>query len=76
VVAYIRDHVAGLKLEFIYFHETSLEDLSDKCLRMIDPNRLYLWDWLHAKGKSRGMLSGIKSDMFDVGFRRKGEFIL
>jgi hypothetical protein len=52
VTTYIRDMIAGMKFGFICFQETILEDFSDKCLRMIDPNRMYLWDWLSVKGKS------------------------
>jgi hypothetical protein len=52
VTTYIRDMIADMKFGFIYFQETILEDFSDKCLRMIDPNRMYLWDWLSVKGKS------------------------
>jgi hypothetical protein len=52
VTTYIRDMIAGMKFGFIYFQETILEDFSDKCLRMIDLNRMYLWDWLSVKGKS------------------------
>jgi hypothetical protein len=43
---------------------------------MIDPNRFYLCYSLPAKGKSGGVLSGIKCDRFDVGAGDQGEFIL
>jgi exonuclease III len=76
VATYIRDMLAILKLDFICFQETILEDFSDKCLKSIDPNESYLWDWLSAKGKSGGVLSGINCERFDVGLRNQGVFIL
>jgi hypothetical protein len=53
-----------------------MQDFSDSHLRSIDPNMIYLWDWIPARGKSGGVLFGVKIDRFDVGQRRQGEFIL
>jgi hypothetical protein len=36
----------------------------------------YLWDWILAQGKSEGVLTGIRSERFDVGIRVQVEFIL
>jgi hypothetical protein len=43
---------------------------------MMDPNRLYLWDWIPGKGRLGGVLTGISTDKYDVGVRRQGDFIL
>jgi hypothetical protein len=43
---------------------------------MIDPGHSYMWDWIPARGRSRGVLTGIKGDSFDAGGRVQGEFIL
>jgi hypothetical protein len=51
-------------------------DFFDSMLRMVDPNRVYLWDWSPTKGKSGGILTGLKLDSFDVGVRSQEDFIL
>jgi hypothetical protein len=63
-------------LDFVCFQETILQDFSDSCLRMIDPARAYLCDWIPAIGRSRGVLSEIKSERFDVGSREQGKYVL
>jgi hypothetical protein len=45
-------------------------------LRRIDPNKICLWDWISARGRSGGVLTGISLDRFDIGSRIQGEFIL
>jgi hypothetical protein len=45
-------------------------------IRSVDPNKNYLWDWSPSKGKSRGILTGLRLDSFDVGSRTQGDFIL
>jgi hypothetical protein len=58
------------------FKKLSFRIFSDNCLRLIDPSREYLWDWIPAVGKSGGVLSGIKSERFDVGSREQGNYVL
>jgi hypothetical protein len=53
-----------------------MQDFTDAKLRAIDPNKVYLWDWNPAKGRSGGLLTGIKVDKFDVGSRSQGEHML
>jgi hypothetical protein len=73
---YVRELIKDKSLDFVCFQETILQDFSDNCLRLIDPSREYLWDWIPAVGKSGGVLSGIKSERFDVGSREQGNFVL
>jgi hypothetical protein len=70
--SYVRDLVTDLKLDIVSFQETMIQDFSDANLRAIDPNKDYLWDWNPAKGRSRGLFTGIKVDQFDVGSRSQG----
>jgi hypothetical protein len=49
------------------FQETIVQDFSNACLRGIDPNKLYLYDWIPAKGRSKGVLTRISVDRFDEG---------
>jgi exonuclease III len=76
VASYVEDKMRDLKLDTICFQEIILHDFSEACLRKIDPNKEYLWDWIPAQGRSGGVLTGIKSERFDVGIRIQGDFIL
>jgi hypothetical protein len=69
---YVREMLRSLNPEFACFQETILSDFSEACLRKIDPGKCYLWDWIPAKGKSGGVLTGLKVERFDVGVRRQG----
>jgi hypothetical protein len=53
-----------------------LQDLSNASIRLVDPNRLYLWDWAPSKGRAGGLISGINLDRFDTGGRHHGGYIL
>jgi hypothetical protein len=53
-----------------------VQDLSDDMIGSVDPNKNYLWDWSPSKGKSGGILIGLRVDSFDVGSRTQGDFIL
>jgi exonuclease III len=68
--------VDEMKFDFVCFQETIMQVFSDKCLRLIDPSHSYMWDWIPAKGRARGGLTGIKVDSFDIGSRVQGNFIL
>jgi hypothetical protein len=65
-----------MQFDFVCVQETILQDFSEKWLRKFDPNKRYLWDWIPARGRSGGVLSGISVDRFDVGRRVQGTFIL
>jgi hypothetical protein len=71
---YVREMLRSLNPEFACFQETILSDFSEACLRKIDPGKCYLWDWIPAKGKSGGVLTGLKVERFDVGVRRQGVY--
>jgi exonuclease III len=64
------------KFDFVYFQETITQDFSEECFRKLDPNKNFLWDWILAKGRLGGVLSGFNIDRFDVGCRSQGDFIL
>ena len=52
------------------------ESIDDNTLRNFDPNGLYLWKWIPSRGKSGGILSGINTDLMDVGGFCEGNYIL
>jgi hypothetical protein len=76
IVPYFRELVNKQKFDFICLQETMIQDFSDACLRSIDPQKKFLWDWVPAKGKSGGLLSGLSSDRFDVGSSVRGDGLL
>lgn len=53
-----------------------VEDYDDSHLRKLDANQDYLWLWNPTKGKSGGILVGIRKEFYDVGSFRQGEFML
>jgi hypothetical protein len=53
-----------------------VEDFLERCFRQVDPGKEYLWDWTPSCGKSGGIMSGLKLDMFDMGSRFQGDFVL
>jgi hypothetical protein len=56
-------------VDFVCFQETTLQDLSDACIKSVDPNRVFLWDWVPSKGRVGGLISGINLVRFEVGSR-------
>jgi hypothetical protein len=42
----------------------------------LDPQKDYLWHWIPSKGKSGGMLSGIKLERFSLENFESGEFVI
>ena len=52
------------------------EAIDDTIIRSFDPNQSYLWKWVPSRGKSGGILSGIKLDLFGVGTFKEGKYML
>jgi hypothetical protein len=76
LASYVRDLLKENGFDLICIQETMVQDFSDAMIRSVDPSKCYLWDWSPAKGKSGGILSGLKLDSFNVGSRTQGEYIL
>jgi hypothetical protein len=53
-----------------------IKDCDDKIIRNFDPQKDYLWLANPAKGRSGGILAGIKMEFYDVGAFYQGEFML
>lgn len=64
----IRDH----SLDFMVLKK----DLSPKCLRRLDPFGLFNWEWIPSRGKSGGVLCGVRHDTLDIISCTKGKYIL
>jgi hypothetical protein len=76
IASYNRDMVKECNFDFVCFQETITHEFSDECLRKLDPNKKFLWDWIPSKGRPGGVLSGFKIDRFDVGCTVLGNFML
>ena len=51
-------------------------DIEDNLLRQIDPNQAYLWKWNDSKGKSGGILSGVRVEVLDVASFKEEKYML
>ena len=76
VSAFLRDLISKYDFHFIGLQETMQSNIDDRTLRLIDPAGLYLWKWIPSKGKSGGILSGINTNIYDVGSFHEGKYIL
>jgi hypothetical protein len=56
----IRDLILEHNADFIGLQETMKKKYTYKFFRTIDPNRAFGWYWLPSKGRSGGILCGIK----------------
>jgi hypothetical protein len=45
-------------------------------LRKIDPAQNFFWDWIPAKGKYGGVLTGLSKDRFDIGSRVERTYVI
>jgi hypothetical protein len=61
----IRELITDHKADFIGLQET-MKKVYRQNFRTIDPNRSYGWHWLPSKGRSRGIICGIKMERFDI----------
>lgn len=76
VATFLKDLIYQYSFHFIGLQETMVKDCKDKLLRKFDPQQDYLWLYNFAKGKSRGILVGIRLEFYDVGAFRQGEFMI
>lgn len=64
--SFIKELIWEHKAGFVSLQETMKNDIPDKLLRKIDPDKNFIWHWTPANGRSGGMLSGIKQEYFDI----------
>ena len=53
-----------------------VELCEDSLLTRFDANQDYLWLWNPSKGKSGGILVGVRREFYDVGSFKQGDFML
>jgi hypothetical protein len=62
----IKDLLKDFKADFIGHQETMKQKFTEKFFRTIDPYQTYAWHWLPSKGKSGGILCGIKVERYEI----------
>ena len=76
VSSFLRNLILEHKFHIIGLQETMQSNIDDYLLRKIDPSQEYIWKWIPSKGKSGGILSGVRLEHFDVGSFKEGKFVL
>jgi endonuclease/exonuclease/phosphatase family metal-dependent hydrolase len=72
----VKEFVRKENLDIIFLQETMRQDFTDQELRGIVNGELFHWHWRSAVGRSRGMLMGIRDEVFEVGTIDQGTFFL
>jgi hypothetical protein len=62
----IKNLLVETSADFIGLQETMKKSYIDKFFRIIDPNGNYAWHWLPSKGRSGGILCGLKKENFEL----------
>jgi exonuclease III len=75
VATFLKSLIFQYKLHFVGLQETMVE-CGDNLLRRFDANQDYLWLWNPSKGKSGGILVGVRREFYDVGSFRQGNYML
>jgi hypothetical protein len=52
------------------------EECEDSLLKNFDSNQDYLWLWNLSRGKSGGILVGVRKEFYDVDSLKQGDFML
>lgn len=76
VSSFLKDLILEHNFHLIGLQETIIADFDNKLLERFDPSKNYLWKWTPSRGRSGGILSGIRVDMLDVGSFVEGKYIL
>ena len=76
VSTYLKNLIFQYGFDFIGLQETMIEECESKLLRNFDIHQDYLWEWIPSKGRSGGILIGVKLQKFDVGSFKKGDFMI
>ena len=63
---FLRETLIEKRIDFIGLQETLKSDFSAQDLANIDNKQLFLWHWSALKGRSGGILVGIRKSTFDV----------
>ena len=65
-----------LSYYLIFILETMRKNFNEKFFRTLDSQKNFKWFWIPSKGKSGGMLSGIRTERFDLENFESGEYTI
>jgi hypothetical protein len=63
----LKNLISDYKFHFIGLQETMIKDCDESIIRKFDAPKDYLWLCNPSKGKSGGILVGIRIEFYDVG---------
>jgi exonuclease III len=70
----VRDHILHNDIDVVGLQETVKKEFLDSDLCDLAGGLNFIWFWLEAKGKSGGMLVGVKIDVLEVEDNTQGEY--
>ena len=73
---YISDAVNEFNLDFIGVMETGKQDMSQSNLSRLTGGAEFVWHCLPPRGRSGGILLGVRRDRFDLTLMVEGEFFV
>lgn len=53
-----------------------MANCDDSLIRRFDPHKDYLWLWNPSRGRSGGILVGVRIEFFDVGSFNQGDYMM
>lgn len=71
VSTFLKDLILEKQFHFIGLQETMIANCEDNLLKRFDPNQDFLWMWNPSKGKSGGILVGVRIEFYHVGSFKK-----
>ncbi|PNT69281.1 hypothetical protein BRADI_3g52631v3, partial [Brachypodium distachyon] len=63
-------------LNFICLQETKKKDYKQCFFRRLDPGNDFFWKWVPSRGRSGGMLCGVRNESFEVSTCKLGNYVL
>ena len=66
VSTFLKNLILEYKFHFVDLQETMIANCEDKLLKRFDPNQDFLWMWNPSKGKSGGILVGVRFDLYEM----------
>lgn len=73
---FLKELISQYQFHFIGLQETMMQEIDESVTRKFDPNNDYLWLWNPSKGKSGGIIVGVKVELSEVGSFKQGEYMI
>jgi exonuclease III len=73
---FLRELITRHKADFIGLQETKRKEFDQRWFEAINPQKNFVWISAPPRGRSGGLLVGFNSDMFDVIWQDKSEFMI